>query len=308
MDKKLILILLATLVLAFGCQQGDDQSAEKLKPYIGGTTGLIATFTEDAPPAEVYDGGDFPFDIEVKLQNDGETDVKKDDIVIKVSGIDPVEFGKTQEQTKSNAPEDLLAKYKDPEGNIIESNPVYVIFDDFNHESSVAGNLEYPVSAKICYKYATEAVSRLCIKSNLNEQGGVCTVTEDKQVLNSGAPIQVTQLSESVAGTNKIAFIFKIEKKGNGNIYKVGTKCSEARADADKVLVSVDTAMPNLQCAGLADGTATSGYLTLRGGSSTVRCIQQLATETSFLKVVSVKVDYDYQDEISTTILLKHAE
>lgn len=306
--RKIIFVLFIALFLMFGCQQGKEGEG-KLTPFIGGTTGLIVTFTADAPPAEVYDGGDFPFDIEVKLQNDGERSIAKEDVTVQLRGLDPVEFGKTSADFTKSPNEELAAKQKDPEGNLIESNPVYVTFDNLNHRSLIAGNLEYPVIADVCYKYGTDAVSRLCIKSDTS-QTGVCTVTEEKPVLNSGAPIQVTTLSESVAGTNKIAFIFKIEQKGNGNVYKPATKCNqeENRANDDKVLVTVTTELQNLQCTGLAEGTATSGYVTLRGGAATIRCTQPISAGTDFLKTVSVKIDYDYSDDISTKILLKHTE
>ncbi|MBW3011990.1 hypothetical protein KY311_02310 [Candidatus Woesearchaeota archaeon] len=306
--KKLFFVLVMALIL-LGCQGGEENDLSE-SPFVGGTTGLLLSFTEDAPPQDVYDGGDFPFDVEVKIVNDGETQISKDDVIVELLGIDPVEFGKTSAGFKLSPEEDLIAKKKDSQGNVLESNPVYVTFDELNHESAVAGTLQYPILARVCYKYGTEALSLLCITGDLYSDMGVCAVTEEKKVLNSGAPLQVTTLSESVAGSDKIAFIFKVEQKGNGNVYKYNTDCNDAdvRTDVNKVFVTVSTGLPGLQCTGLSDGTASSGYVTLRSGSATVRCIQPVSTETTFQKIVNIKLDYDYEEDIGTTITLKHAD
>lgn len=307
--KKLILALLVLGLFVAACEEGQEGDGVAV-PFIGGTDALLISFEADAPPAEVYDGGDFPFDIELKILNAGEREVKKEDIKIQISGIDPVEFDKQSADFFLSPAENIEAKAKDPAGNIIEPNPVYLTIPDLNHVQSVTGNLNYPILATACYKYGTEALSRLCIKQNLYETGGACAVAGEKPVVNSGAPIQVSSLTESVAGASKIAFVFKIEHKGEGKIFKLGTECNKAnvRGDENKVNVEVETGLAGLKCTQLRDGTETKGYVTLVDGEATVRCEQEITTPGEFLKTVNIKIDYDYQQTVSTSILVIHAD
>jgi len=307
--KKLIIALLLLAIMIAACEPGAEGPEEGL-PFIGGTTGLLISFVEDAPPPEVYDGGGFPFDIEVKLQNEGERTVKKEDVTVKISGIDPVEFAKTPQDFIKSPNDDLAAKTKDAEGNILEGSPVYVTFADLNHEQQITGDLSYPIFATVCYKYGTDAVSRICIKENLQEKGGVCEVKGEKPVLNSGAPVQVTSLTESVVGTNKIRLTFKIEHKGNGRISKSGTECNKEneRENQNNVFVSISTGLPDLQCERLKEGTGNTGYVRLTDGAAIVSCEQPVTAVGEFLKTVDIKLEYDYDEDVITNLIVRHSE
>jgi hypothetical protein len=309
--KKLIIALLVLGLFLAACEdRGGQAEGEKELPFIGGTTGLLVSFAQDAPPAEVYDGGDFPFDIEIKLQNDGERNIARDDITVEITGIDPAEFDKKPADFILTPADDLEAKLKDTQGNIIESNPEYVNVSDLNHKQYVTGTLRYPVFASICYRYGTDAVGTICIKENLYETGGACEVVGEKTILSSGAPLQITGLQESIAGANKINFWFAIEHKGNGKILKQDTQCNKdnLRGIDNKVFVSVSTGMAGLECRTLRDGTQTSGFVTLVDGSATVSCTQTLTTPGTYIKTVDIKAEYDYQEDIATSILLIHSE
>jgi len=307
--KKLIIAFLLLTIMIVACEPGAEIPEEGV-PFIGGTTGLLISFVEDAPPPEVYDGGDFPFDIELKLQNEGERTIKKEDTIVKISGIDPAEFGKTAADFIKNSPDDLVAKTKDAQGNIIESSPVYVTFADLNHEQLVTGDLNYPIFATACYKYGTDAISRICIKENLLEKGGVCEVQGEKPVLNSGAPVQVTSLTESIIGTNKIRLTFRIEHKGNGRVSKAGTECNKEnlRENMNQVFVSVSTGLPNLECDRLKEGTGNTGYLRLTDGSAVLSCEQPVTAVGAFLKTVDMKLEYDYEEDVVTSLIVRHTE
>ena len=74
MNKTIIAILTLSLLLMACTQQGPTG---KTTPFLGGSTCLKATFEENAPPLEVFDGGDEgnAFDVEIGLENIGETAV-----------------------------------------------------------------------------------------------------------------------------------------------------------------------------------------------------------------------------------------
>jgi len=300
-----IILILALLIFASGC--GDKTTPSKESPFIGGTTGLLISYDEGAPPAEVYDGGDFDFEVVVKLKNDGEQSVSKDKVEVSLSGIDPREFGLSDSNFVKHPDEDLEKTYKDSEGNKIEGTTTWVVFSGLNHRESLIGNTPYTVRAEVCYNYATDINSMLCIKKGqIDKEGDICKITEEKAVFNSGGPVQVTSFKETPKGSNKFNFQFTIKPKGNGGIYKKDSNCEYTRANENKIFVSVDTGMSGLTCVGL-DGGATSGYITLYSGERTITCTQDTETNTNFEKPVNIKLEYDYEEDISTQVLVKHS-
>ncbi len=303
-----IILLLALVLFIVGCE--GEQASPKISPFIGGTTGLLLSFDKDAPPAEVYDGGDFPFDVVVKLKNEGEYSIAKENIEVRLSGVDPREFGKSESDFIKRPDDDLDGTYKDSEGNRIEGTTTYVVFSGINHNEELIGNTQYTIRADVCYNYATRANSMLCIKkSQTDKEGDICKIYEEKRVYNSGGPVQVTSFTETPRGSNKFNFNFKIEHRGfspSGRIYEKDSNCEETRAKENRIYVTVDTKMSGLSCTGL-DGGATSGYVTLYGGERTITCTQEVQTGTDFERPVNINIEYDYKDDISTILLVKHS-
>ncbi len=300
-----IILILSLLIFVSGC--GEKITPSKESPFIGGTTGLLISYDDGAPPAEVYDGGDFDFEVVVKLKNDGEQSVSKDKVEVSLSGIDPREFGLSDSDFVKHSDEDLEGTYKDSEGNKIEGTTTYVVFSGLNHRESLTGNTPYTIRADVCYNYATDVNSMLCIKKGqIDKEGDICKINEEKAVFNSGGPVQVTTFKETPKGKNKFNFQFTIEPKGNGGIYKKGSNCEETRTNENRIFVSVDTGMSGLNCVGL-DGDATSGYITLYSGKRTITCTQETETNTDFEKPVNIKLEYDYKEDISTQVLVKHS-
>ncbi|MDD5087112.1 MAG: hypothetical protein PHV16_05160 [Candidatus Nanoarchaeia archaeon] len=299
------ILLLALFLFVVGCD-GKEVST-KTSPFIGGTTGLLLNFDTDAPPAEVYDAGDFPFDVVVKLKNEGEYSIKRENVEVRLSGIDPREFGKSESDFIKRPDDDLDGTYKDSEGNRIEGTTTFVVFSGLNHNEALIGNTQYTVRADVCYNYATNANSMLCVKQGqTDKEGDVCKIYEVKTVYNSGGPVQVTSFTETPRGSNKYNFNFKIEHKGNGGIYQKSSNCEKTRANENKIYVTVNTGINGLSCTGL-EGGATSGYVTLYGGERTITCTQEVETGTNFERPVNIKIEYDYKDDISTSLLVKHS-
>lgn len=307
MNKKIIaLILLIGVLFLAGCKKDTTGGTSQTDPFIGGTNGLVISFQKDAPPSEVFDSKNFPFDVEIKLKNDGETDVKKEDVVVKISGVSPVDFGLSDADFVKSPTEDMSATKKDAQGTVLEGVETTVTFSNFMYQEKVAGNINYPIWAKVCYKYGTIAISQLCIKENLlSSDDKICKVTEKKKAFNSGAPVSVVEFEESARGKDKLGFTFKIQHKVKGDIYKQGTKCADNRVNENKVWVNVDTGIPGTECAGLSEGTATSGYVTLYEGEKVIRCSQPITSTTDYVKQVRIDLTYDYLDDISTSIIVK---
>ncbi|MBW2985109.1 hypothetical protein KY313_00435 [Candidatus Woesearchaeota archaeon] len=307
--KSFFSLLLITILV--GCSQ--ETGPSMTDPFIGGTTGLTMDFIDGAPPAEVYDGGAFPFTAVVKLENVGETDVALGTATIKISGIDPTDFGTTGTSLSKATSENLLGSKKGAEGNIIEGGILHLTFPstgDFNYGSQLSGNIQFPFLANLCYKYATTSNTMLCIRENpLGTTESICNVNEAKQTFNSGAPIQVANFKETPRGNDKIAFTFDIIHRGTGKTFGQNTECDNTITNRDKVFVTVNTGIDGLDCTGLTEGTSSSGYIILYEGKRSVTCTQNIAgTSGDFEKVTEIIIDYDYEQEKLTHVLVKHAE
>lgn len=308
MKKTLIFLIIAAIMLA-GCQQQEGATIDLTQPFLGGTQGLVFSFSELR--TEVFDGGIDPFDIAVKLENNGEADIQKDKVRIALSGINPLEFETTESQMTSSPTEDVVATKKDMLGNIQLGPAVFVEFKNLNHQGKITGTqLSYPIRADICYLYNTQTVSKLCMRKNaLTQEEGICTVNEDKPVYNSGAPIQVTRLTESARAKDKIGFTFQIQNMGTGETFERGTVCDRmTRKNKDRVFVRVETNTPGLTCAGLEPkGTYAEGFTTLFDGVKTITCTQPVMTGTDYEQVIGIESHYDYNEYTQTTITVKNA-
>ncbi|MBR9700018.1 hypothetical protein GOV09_06170 [Candidatus Woesearchaeota archaeon] len=308
--KKTIILLLLALFVIYGCDDGSTVATTDEDPFIGGTDGLIISFEEDAPPDEVFDGGDFPFDIAVRLENEGEAAINKEDIRVTISGVLASEFSKTELGLVQNPEEDVRANRKDSEGDIDESSPVFVEYRDFNHVGMLTGNTKFTFRADVCYLYETTANSKICIKGdNLDDDDDdVCTINENKDVFSSGAPLQIEDFKENSRAKNKISFTFDVVHKGNGRIYLMESSCDESsRKFEDRIYIEVDSGIEGLECSGLSEGDATSGFITLYGNEKPVTCTQTVATNSDYEQPVVVKLVYDYEGFKEKSVLVKHS-
>jgi hypothetical protein len=303
----LITILIFGILSITGCDE-EVITGPAIAPFIGGTEGIVIEFVENAPPAEVYDGGDNEFEITTKLENKGEFYVPKDKIAVEIIGIQPEEFDRTATDMIESPDEDLMDVRKE-ENTLIESPPVFVEFLGFNHKEFLPSSaLTYPIRAKVCYMYGTTSNALLCIRKNpLNpKEGGICKINEEKQVFNSGAPVQVTSLKESARARDKVGFVFTVEHKGEGSVFELDQNCDETTTRFnDKIHVKVDTGMTGLSCSGLSGGD-TEGDVILYGGSKPISCTQMITSPGDYNLPVTIELTYDYENSVETSLTVKH--
>jgi len=308
MDKKIIVLLVIGLLAVVGCTN-QSQTKTTSKPFISGTNAITFNFIEGSPPAEVYDGGSYPFEVTLNMENKGEYDVPKDKISINLVGFYPLDFNNPN--ISKHPEEDLKKAYIDSEGNVIPGAVTYVTFPGFNFAGNLSANNQYKIRANICYVYGTSAQADLCVLDDLTKtKDEVCKVTEKKIAQGSSAPVQIENLEESIAGTDKITFSFEVVHRGSGLVSKEGTSCSDETIDKDKVWIEVNTGLPGLTCSGLSDGTATTGFTTLYGGKRMVRCTQDTNTPEAqgkdFEKKVNIKAIFDYKEHKQVDLTVKH--
>lgn len=305
--RKLFTLTLIFLLAACATDTGPTAGT----PFLGGTQGVVISFEQDAPPPVVYDSGTYPFDVVIKADNRGEFPIPQGNMFIQLEGFESRQFGRTPQDLIRGPQDPLTARYKDSSGATQESTPSYVEFPSLNFVDVIPGaELSFPLRARACYLYGTIATTKLCARDNvLNPRGeGICNVNEDKEVFNSGAPVQISSVVESARGINKIGFTFKISHVGQGEIYQKGHLCDEStREFEDRVFVEVTSPVQGLACTGLSGGVdAASGFTQLFGGSKTITCTQNLPEPGDFEFPVTITLTYDYEDSITTNVLVKH--
>ncbi|MFH1668920.1 MAG: hypothetical protein ABIA62_03255, partial [Candidatus Woesearchaeota archaeon] len=183
------------------------------------------------------------------------------------------------------------------------------------HQKEIAGSVTYNIRADLCYKYGTVVNTKLCVLEDvLGTQGGgskLCTINADKPVDNSGAPVQVASMRESVSSANKVAFVVKIKHVGTGTVHEQSSECNKDFQQKDKVHVRIDTGIADgLTCSGLQDGVESGsvyeGDAQLLNGEREVRCTQTINNPTDLEKLVTIELGYDYNQHIEKTLEVQH--
>ncbi|OIO66326.1 hypothetical protein AUJ68_01235 [Candidatus Woesearchaeota archaeon CG1_02_57_44] len=316
MDKRFLVLLAAMIVIA-GCSGNDNTAATtKQKPFIGGSEGVTMAFISGNPPGEVFDSATYPFDVTLKLENVGEFNVPADQMRVKITGISPADFGVNAADLNKPAPENLDSASIDPQGEIIKGTATYLNFPGLKFMETLPGNTPFNVYATSCYTYGTTGQAMLCMREDvLNEKDVGCKVNEKKTTYSSGSPVQVTSFEEAPAGSDKVTFSFMVEHRGTGKVSLHGSSCNAAdeRVNDKKVFVDVSTGndlSSGLTCSGLQGGTATSGYITLyENEKRQVRCTQSNVPGQvgDFEKRVTINLLFDYEQSVSTPLLVKHS-
>lgn len=327
MNRKFIFIALSLslLVLISACGRGGGTGSiggAPTTPFLGGSTGLVIEFEDGSPPEEITDRGTFDFNVIVKLRNDGEFDILNNKVKVDLIGIFPQDFNALPEDLNDKSPfDDLTARKRDSEGNIIEGITSFVSFpsdtEAFNFPGVLSGNQEFTFRADVCYLYQTKGVATLCVLRDLVNirDNSICDPSESKPVFSSGAPVQVANFRQSTLGKDKIGFSFEIVHRGNGAIYKAGSadapdaSCpkgsSERRSKENRVKVTVNTGLSGLRCSGFEGGS--TGHVILVSGKRSITCTQDLDPgRNDFEKPIDIILDYNYNDDKETKILVKH--
>ncbi len=307
MRKHITFAIIVFLLILVSCNGDKDKIV--IGGFIGGTEGISLEFQNLRK--EVYDVDD-QFDVVVKLENKGEYDVDKSNVKVELSGIKPSDFGLREEDVEKQPQENIIAKHKDQSGNIVQGSPVVIEFNNIEYLPQVTGaQLEFPIKAQACYLYRTTAVSKYCVRSDLVKpsEDGVCMLTEDKPVQNSGAPVQVQTLKQTTRGSDKVSFSFDVVHSGKGSVFKQDSKCLDERKNMDKVFVSIDVGKDGLSCTGLDTLTdkGAEGTKTLHDGKATITCTLDFQKKElrDYEAPITIKTDYYYSDSIQDTIIVK---
>jgi hypothetical protein len=332
------LALIALLVV--GCSPAGGPS-DLTDPFVGGTKGLALSFERGAPPPEIFDAGQMPFSVFVRVDNLGEADVGPRSIegntgdnshaYVQIIGINPLNFG-SPVTFKTFAQDDINAysARRNFDGSIIAGTADVLTFEGFTYLPDLHGNSEATIQANICYDYVTFSNTRVCIKDNVMQNvqdSAICVLSGAKIVKNSGGPVQVTALSQNPLGRDRIQITFTLENKGTGQIYRRmgGIPGAQGYGTGDrlacdsgthnmvnqdmvyvKVFLSDDITTSMIDCPVLSGGN--QGFVRLyQGAAATLSC--QIRTNPQANRVYTdtmhIYAYYAYSDFVMAPILIR---
>ncbi len=313
MKKVIFVLMLFVLTLAIAACTTNTTSTDT--GFIGGSKGLDISFMTGAPPETTPDGGQQSFDVVVNIQNGGETAVDKTKAYVKLSGFPPEAFGVTLDSLKANPEDNVEANIKNPDGSVIVPSSVPVTFSGFNYKGNEVASRSFPFRAEICYEYTTKAAAELCLKENFNsvKTDDICQVNAQRSLSTSGAPVQITKLMQSTAGTDKTRFTFTIQNMdATGHVYKSGQAigCDQTvLSDENKVFVQILDlgAVDDIKCVGLS-GSGSAGYVTLvTGQAKDVSCTYTVKNRNNRIQPFSIALTYNYWKFVDTNVVVQHA-
>ncbi len=273
----LMFLALLTVILffGFGCKP-EKTTIGQTEPFIGGVGGLSMQFMPGMPPQYVFDNKNYPFGIGVKLTNDGEADVAANSGYIEITGLNPSDWGVSQNDLKKNLPENLNGAKKNFDGTILPGSTEVVEFPNLNYQRNIRGNSMTAIRANLCYDYKTYTSTLICVKENLLDaivsDNAICQISGYKDAKNSKSPVHITNFRQEPLGQDKLQFTFDIEHVGasDGRIFKVTEPlCDDVvtNPERNKIYLKVTSDLNGRKpkCSGLmgASGDSSEGYVQL---------------------------------------------
>ena len=334
MNRVLIVLFAIAFLAMAGCQPAEPQTRGGMA-FIGGTQGLAISFVDSMPPPEIFDAAQSVFSVGVYLQNVGEAPISQSSLrnrygYVEIIGISPQQFGKGSQQdlkvTFAEANINLEGSRRGFQGEIIAGEIDIISIDDLTYLPDRVGNQEVTVRANVCYEYATFTNTDICIKDDIIENvfdDTICTLSGAKPVSNSGAPIQVTHLTQSPGSRETIVVTFTVANVGRGVPF-LPWDAQGAPADACRqtfghnparntvyaeVTVGGDSSLYNIRCP-LLGGSNAGNIPMWQGSEATLTCtITPVNTGGSRIFTDSLQIDmwYTYFEAIERPLLIRDA-
>jgi len=296
----LSILMILSLLLVVGCNKDDTKKAGT---FFGGIDGVSIEFEKLAPPTQF--GQDDSVSIKTILKNKGEFDLQTGKAKARIFGINLNNFG-------------LTSDYKGTEGSLrargefSEQGGEQVIdFGNARYNQIIVNSQDFTIRARVCYPYQTKALVDVCITPLIAKEGdkGVCTIDGQKIKESdiSSAPVQVTEVTEEIRGSDQVRFNIGIENKGKGNVFLPDTTCEQTEEGATRVAkvdkLEVDVLNPSeVQCDFRTSELSSRGIVELNGGKTVLSCFTT-ATD-SYEEKLNIRLNYVYLDETSVPITI----
>ena len=269
--------------------------------------GITMSFVENAPPATVNIGQEFP--VYVDIVNKGGSYINAGEAKFYLGGISYDLQNVEKSLTNSN----FLSKESTfPERLTFAKNAKWI--------TDLPKSTLIPLILTSCYNYGTVAQVDVCVSSK--NVTSICSVSGEKVTAssNSVAPIQITSVTENLEG-NKLKLTILVENKGvaavgASHIYLPNTDCDKLHNDdfnelqkENKVKVIVRTgAEPGWACKLVLKDAPFSAISGLDGAIplepvGKIVCEKVIKEETHVMTLI-VSLQYRYTDSITKNIII----
>jgi len=213
--KRSHVLILILIVFLSGCTA--DESVETTQ--LSSTGGLVTGVYADSLPSSLFEG-DQIF-LQLSVENQGDHDVEAGNYYLNIKGINPTAYQglEVADLTKISSTK-LLSLGEFGNDTIVRGQEVFTIGNSFLYCNNIDNDLPLNLHAKTCYDYGTTSeISGCFIHSTSSTGDEVCVVSGYKPVTNSIAPVIITEVAESVAGSSDVRFRVKVENLGGGKVF-----------------------------------------------------------------------------------------
>ncbi len=300
MKKYFVLVFFILIIFLAGCSK--SPTTPPTATFKGGIEGLGVSFVNLAPPTEFSQSS--LVKAKVLIKNKGETRVETGNARVKLFGVTLENFG-LQNVYKSN-----LAPIEGKGELTADGGEQEVELGQIKYNKQIINQESFTLLAKLCYPYQTIAKTDVCLQSLLTKESGgsVCDIAGEKITSGSvsGAPIQVTSITEQTRGEDQIRFDIKIENKGKGKVYLAGSKCEDLDKDdlrfenKNKIKVKIESPL-NVICGFRSGQQGNEGIVVLDDKNvATLSCWKNV--EDPVVDKLHLKLDYVYLEQTSKDI------
>lgn len=297
MTKSHLIILLPIMIIAVfavsGCLGKTGTAA-----FVGGTDGLTMSF-QDLPPT-VF--ANVPFNLVVLVQNAGESFMQEGEAKFTLNNA--LQFGISPNTATVKNAYNLTAA-KRINNTIIpgRTEPISWGQTVFTGQGGAPLTEQQPVPLAVyaCYPYSTKMLAMACAARSAKG----CQPVADKPVQSSGAPIQITKLSQVAQSIDNntilLSFSIEIANEGKGDVYasSFSTICPNPSANIQNFvnitsIVFGNTTYP-IDC---RSGSSVS----LSDGKGSTTCKITIPTKVDFEDELFVTFNYTYKQKLTTDI------
>ncbi len=191
-----------------------------------------------------------------------------------------------------------------------------MIYEGAKYKFDLDADWETNIRADVCYEYQTKATTKTCLKRQATDRevDDVCQITnENVRVDNSGAPVQIEQVSTRSSGSNEIMIIFAVRNKASGILHPPGTftnSCVKKEDDEDRLRLEIFSGSGKYtpQCSQLGDKNV--GEIKLINNEKVIRCRIRTtnAPESAVEEPINIRATYFYRNAISTQMIVEDSE
>ncbi|MFH1209198.1 MAG: hypothetical protein V1663_00195 [archaeon] len=294
-----ILFFVSVFVLLLFVNGCTKKTTTTSTTFLGGTEGVKIEFKDVAPPSEFDQGEDVP--VKVILKNNGEYDIVTGNAKAKIYGINLQDFGLTGDY-KSN-----LGLLRGKGEFLEQGGEQEVSFGNLNYNQPVINSRDFTIRAKVCYPYQTNAEIDVCVKASTSVDDTICSLDGEKIVTGgvSGAPIQITSLTEKSRSSDQVRFDILFENKGGGNVYTEDITCEELDDDMiamnNKNKFTLEIISPlDVKCSFRNGEDSNIGEVELENNIGQISCWMDV--EETYKDVLRIVLKYRYTDTTSKNI------